>query len=54
MRGCIARQPGRGIGTALLKAVEAEARAGGFQRLWLVTTNYNQRAVEFYEGAATT
>jgi ribosomal protein S18 acetylase RimI-like enzyme len=39
---------GQGIGTALLKAVEDEARAGGARRLWLVTTNDNLRAVEFY------
>lgn len=39
---------GRGIGTALLKEVEAAALAGGARRLWLVTTNDNLRAVEFY------
>lgn len=39
---------GQGIGSALLKAVESAARAGGARRLWLVTTNDNLRAVEFY------
>lgn len=39
---------GRGIGTALLKEVEAAALAVGARRLWLVTTNDNLRAVEFY------
>lgn len=39
---------GRGIGTALLRAVEGEARRSGVRRLWLVTTNDNRRAVSFY------
>lgn len=39
---------GRGIGTALLRAVEDEARRSGVRRLWLVTTNDNRRAISFY------
>lgn len=39
---------GRGIGTALMKAAEGQARLSGVRRLWLVTTNDNWRAVEFY------
>ncbi len=40
---------GRGVGTALMGAVEAEARRSGVRRLWLVTTNDNRKAVAFYE-----
>ncbi|MGD8394451.1 MAG: GNAT family N-acetyltransferase [Candidatus Eiseniibacteriota bacterium] len=42
MEGC-------GIGTALLLAVEAEARQLGLGRVWLVTTNDNLHAVRFYQ-----
>ena len=40
---------GRGIGTALLSAVQAVARAAGCHRLWLVTTNDNLHALGFYQ-----
>jgi ribosomal protein S18 acetylase RimI-like enzyme len=41
--------PGHGIGTALLEAVVAAARAAGAVRLWLVTTNDNTHAQGWYE-----
>ena len=37
----------QGIGRALLHEVEAKAREAGCTRLWLITTNNNQRALEF-------
>jgi ribosomal protein S18 acetylase RimI-like enzyme len=40
---------GRGIGTALMDAVLAEATFRGAGRLWLVTTNDNVRALGFYQ-----
>jgi ribosomal protein S18 acetylase RimI-like enzyme len=39
----------RGVGSALLAAVIAHARAGGCERLWLVTTNDNLEALRFYQ-----
>lgn len=39
----------RGVGTALLEAVVATARAAGCRRLWLITTNDNIRALRFYQ-----
>ena len=39
----------RGVGTALIKAVIAAARAAGCRRLWLITTNDNLRALGFYQ-----
>lgn len=39
----------RGIGTALLDAVVAEARRRGSRGLWLITTNDNVDAVRFYQ-----
>jgi ribosomal protein S18 acetylase RimI-like enzyme len=40
---------GNGVGTALLRAVVAEARAAGVRRVWVVTTNDNLRALRFYQ-----
>ena len=40
---------GQGIGTALVKAVIAEARKGGCSRVVLSTTNDNLRALGFYQ-----
>lgn len=37
-----------GVGTALLDAAIAEARRAGCRRLWLITTNDNERALAFY------
>ncbi|GAA1854819.1 GNAT family N-acetyltransferase [Asanoa iriomotensis] len=44
-----AARSGVGVGTALLDAVVAEARAAGSHRIWLVTTNDNLRALRFYQ-----
>jgi ribosomal protein S18 acetylase RimI-like enzyme len=39
----------RGVGTALLEAMEVLGRNKGAHRLWLVTTNDNIRAIRFYQ-----
>ena len=39
----------RGIGTALVEAVLAVARAEGCHRLWLITTNDDIDAIRFYQ-----
>ena len=38
-----------GVGSALLRAAEAQARRDGCGRLWLVTTNDNLDALRFYQ-----
>jgi ribosomal protein S18 acetylase RimI-like enzyme len=40
---------GRGVGRALLDAVREEARRQNCERLWLVTTNDNTRALRLYQ-----
>ncbi|GAA1611624.1 GNAT family N-acetyltransferase [Nonomuraea maheshkhaliensis] len=40
---------GAGVGTALVDAVAEAARAEGAERLWLITTNDNLRALRFYQ-----
>ena len=42
-------EQGRGVGSALLGAVEELARRCGCKRLWLVTTNDNTHALAFYQ-----
>lgn len=42
---------GRGVGTQLLKDVEDKATEAGCRRLWLITTNNNHSAMEFYRSA---
>jgi ribosomal protein S18 acetylase RimI-like enzyme len=42
-------RPGRGVGSALLGAVEETARRAGCQRVWLVSTNDNVDALRFYQ-----
>jgi len=42
---------GAGAGTALLDAVVDHARANGWKRLWLVTTNDNTDALRLYQRA---
>lgn len=42
-------RPGGGVGTALLRACIADARARGCRRLWLTTTNDNTRALRLYQ-----
>ena len=39
----------KGVGTALLTAVEGIARDAGVERTWLVTTNDNVDALRFYQ-----
>jgi GNAT superfamily N-acetyltransferase len=41
--------PGKGVGTALLTAVEEAARAAGCTRVWLITSNDNLDALKFYQ-----
>jgi GNAT superfamily N-acetyltransferase len=41
--------PGKGIGTALVEAVAAEARRHGCSRVALTTTNDNLNALRFYQ-----
>ncbi len=42
-------QERRGVGTRLLKAVAAAAKAAGCRRVWLTTTNDNTDALRFYQ-----
>ncbi len=44
--------PGAGVGTAPLDAVRRAVTAAGIPRLWLVTTNDNLDALEFFNAAA--
>jgi ribosomal protein S18 acetylase RimI-like enzyme len=44
-----ALEEGRGIGTALLRAVEGAARDAGCSRVQLLTTNNNLRALALYQ-----
>ena len=39
---------GQGVGTALLKRIEAAAACADCERIWLVTTNDNLPALRFY------
>jgi ribosomal protein S18 acetylase RimI-like enzyme len=39
----------RGVGTALVDAIRANAALHGCRRLWLVTTNDNLPAIRFYQ-----
>jgi GNAT superfamily N-acetyltransferase len=40
---------GKGIGSALIDAVKNVAAGAGCQRVWLITTNDNTRALRFYQ-----
>lgn len=42
-------EPGIGVGTALVQAVETWAKESGIKRLWLVTTNDNLAALKFWQ-----
>lgn len=39
----------QGIGRELLKTMELVAKQAGCNRLWLITTNNNRRAIAFYQ-----
>ena len=39
-----------GVGSAILAFLESEARAFGYNALWLETRLVNERAIRFYEG----
>lgn len=43
-----AAHPGRGLGSRLLEAAREHARHLGCRRLWLITTNDNEPAIQFY------
>jgi ribosomal protein S18 acetylase RimI-like enzyme len=43
-----AAQPGRGLGSRLLESAREKARELGCRRLWLITTNDNEPAIQFY------
>jgi len=45
----IATEQRRGIGRMLLEAVQGDATVQGCKRLWLMTTDDNPGAVEFYK-----
>jgi N-acetylglutamate synthase-like GNAT family acetyltransferase len=40
---------GKGIGTALVEAVKEKAKTAGYERLWLITTNDNTKALRFWQ-----
>jgi GNAT superfamily N-acetyltransferase len=44
-----ATERGRGVGTALVRAVERLAAGRGCRRLWVLTTNDNVDALRFYQ-----
>ena len=44
-----AERPGRGVGRRLMDAVRSHAEIRGLDRIWLVTTNDNVRALGFYQ-----
>jgi ribosomal protein S18 acetylase RimI-like enzyme len=43
-----ARDQARGVGTAVLQALEAYAREARYTTLWLETRRVNHQAVQFY------
>src|SRR4030081_1248781 len=47
--GVVAAWTGRGVGSALLAALEAWARANGLHRLELTVQVHNRRAIALYE-----
>jgi GNAT superfamily N-acetyltransferase len=44
----LATPSGHGLGSRLLEAARAKARQHGCSRLWLITTNDNEPAQQFY------
>jgi GNAT superfamily N-acetyltransferase len=49
LKRMFARPGTRGVGSALLAFLEAEAAALGYRALWLSTRVVNERAIGFYE-----
>jgi N-acetylglutamate synthase-like GNAT family acetyltransferase len=45
----LARPGNRGVGSALLAAIESRAAELGYEQLWLETRRVNTRAVAFYQ-----
>ena len=50
----VVQEEGRGHGRALMEAAREAGRAAGCERLWLITTDDNQRALEFYRSLGMT
>jgi ribosomal protein S18 acetylase RimI-like enzyme len=50
----VVREEGKGHGRALMEAARAAGRAAGCERLWLITTDENQRALDFYRSLGMT
>ena len=48
------QEEGRGHGRALMEAAREAGRAAGCERVWLITTDDNQRAIEFYRSLGMT
>jgi ribosomal protein S18 acetylase RimI-like enzyme len=45
----VVQEEGHGHGRALMEAARAEARDGGCERVWLITTDENPGALAFYQ-----
>ncbi len=39
----------KGIGSQLIEAIKSKAKAMGCRRVWLITTNDNIQAIQFYQ-----
>lgn len=48
LKRMFAREPGLGVGSALLRRLEQEARGMGYRALWLETRRVNTVALRFY------
>ncbi|HEV3354305.1 MAG TPA: GNAT family N-acetyltransferase [Acidimicrobiales bacterium] len=50
----VVRERRKGHGRALMEAARAEARNGGCERVWLITTDDNPGALDFYRSLGMT